>query len=605
MSGIELIIQTKTQIHKYIVKVLINLKFSVKLTQMEKSCAMCKSAFRVPEEDLKFYDMISPVFGEKKHPIPPPTLCPDCRCQRRLAWRNEKRLYHRKCDYSGKEILSIYSPDKPFKVFEQDIWHSDVWDPLTFGRDFDFSRPFFEQWNELHHAVPLPSMNLRFQNENSDYTNLSARNKNCYLIFASNDNEDCYYCTFLHRSHNMMDCYFTFDSESCYECVDCYDSNNLFFSQYCKNCFDSVLLYSCQGCSNCLGCVNLVNKQYHILNQPVSKEDFQRQYDSAIHHRAGFADILKQREALRLTLPHKYMAGFGSENCTGDHLSYSRNVKDSYDITYSEDCRYCVWFHKAKNCYDCYGWALPGELGLENHLLGNTFYNVAFSESCANNVSNLLYCRYCENGCKDLFGCIGLQHKQYCVFNKQYSKEEYEQLVPKIIEHMRTPLRSPSGSYAGQEWGEFFPHKLSPYGYNETVAQEYFPLKKEEVMARKWGWRDIEDELPKADRVIDADVLPDSIDGVHDDVLNCAIRSEVTGKPFKIVKQELRLYRDLQLPLPRRCFDQRHLDRMALRNPRKLWNRECAKCRKSMATSFAPDRPEIVYCEECYVKEVF
>ena len=32
------------------------------------------------------------------------------------------------------------------------------------------------------------------------------------------------------------------------------------------------------------------------------------------------------------------------------------------------------------------------------------------------------------------------------------------------------------------EWGEFFPSSLSPFGYNETVAQEHFPMSREEVL---------------------------------------------------------------------------------------------------------------------------
>ena len=27
------------------------------------------------------------------------------------------------------------------------------------------------------------------------------------------------------------------------------------------------------------------------------------------------------------------------------------------------------------------------------------------------------------------------------------------------------------------EWGEFFPSSISPFGYNETVAMEYYPIK--------------------------------------------------------------------------------------------------------------------------------
>jgi len=34
------------------------------------------------------------------------------------------------------------------------------------------------------------------------------------------------------------------------------------------------------------------------------------------------------------------------------------------------------------------------------------------------------------------------------------------------------------------EWGEFFDPSLSTFGYNETVACDYYPLKKEEALAK-------------------------------------------------------------------------------------------------------------------------
>jgi len=64
-----------------------------------------------------------------------------------------------------------------------------------------------------------------------------------------------------------------------------------------------------------------------------------------------------------------------------------------------------------------------------------------------------------------------LNTAKYCILNKQYTKEEYEKLMPKIIEYMEKT----------EEWGEFFPASLSPFGYNETIAMEYFPLTREEV----------------------------------------------------------------------------------------------------------------------------
>ena len=234
---------------------------------------------------------------------------------------------------------------------------------------------------------------------------------------------------------------------------------------------------------------------------------------------------------------------------------------------------------------------------------------------------------------KNIFGCIWLHSNQsYCIFNKQYTKEEYEVLVPKIIEHMMKT----------GEWGEFFPSSLSPFGYNETVAMEYFPLSREAVLGeapfwkelsevkrktedfqkietenpspaiagtpfQKWAyfnWSDYEAPFPKVDKIIPANKLPDDISKIPDDILNWAIECEITKKPFRIIKQELEFYRKHNLPIPRRHPDQRHLDRMALRNPRKLYERVCDKCQKEMMTTYSPERPEKVYCEECYNKEI-
>lgn len=155
------------------------------------------------------------------------------------------------------------------------------------------------------------------------------------------------------------------------------------------------------------------------------------------------------------------------------------------------------------------------------------------------------------------------------------------------------------------EWGEFLPPFLSNCGYNESTAQLYYPLKKEEALQLGFNWSEYIPPDPKADKIISANQLPDNIDKIPEDVINWAIRCEVTGKPFKITKQEYRFYKDHNLPVPRRIWLQRHIDRLSQRNPRKLWKRECGKCSKAIDTAYAPDRPETVFCEECYLKEVY
>jgi len=155
------------------------------------------------------------------------------------------------------------------------------------------------------------------------------------------------------------------------------------------------------------------------------------------------------------------------------------------------------------------------------------------------------------------------------------------------------------------EWGEFFPVALSPFAYNETVAQEYFPLTKGEAVKRGWQWRDEKDEMPKVSKVIPAAKLPMRINDIPDDITNWAVECASTGRPFRIIKQELDFYRKMRLPIPHFHPDERHKSRMALRNPRRLWTRSCGKCGEEIRTTYAPERPEKVYCENCYLQELY
>jgi hypothetical protein len=196
---------------------------------------------------------------------------------------------------------------------------------------------------------------------------------------------------------------------------------------------------------------------------------------------------------------------------------------------------------------------------------------------------------------EELFGCVGLKKEKYCVLNRKYSKEEYGALVPRIIQHMRD-----SG-----EWGEFFPPSLSPFGYNETIAQDYAPTTKGEALRKGCNWSDYVSPPPQVEKTVKASQIPDDISAIPDAILDWAVECEVTGRPFRIIKQELRFLREHRIPLPRRHPDVRYQDRLALRNPRLLFDRPCGTCGKRMETSYAPDRAEKVLCSECYLREVY
>jgi hypothetical protein len=196
---------------------------------------------------------------------------------------------------------------------------------------------------------------------------------------------------------------------------------------------------------------------------------------------------------------------------------------------------------------------------------------------------------------RNCFCCVNMMRAKYCIFNKQYTKEQYEELVPKIIEHMKKT----------GEWGEFYPMNISPFGYNKTSAQMYYPLTEDEVLAKGLKWDDYDPPLPDVEKIVEAKDIPDNITEIPDAALNFALKCEVSGKLFKLTLQELQFYRKHNIPLPRRAPYQRHLDRFSRRNPRKFWERKCAKCGKVIKTTYSPDRPEKVCCEECYLREAY
>src|SRR3989344_2593744 len=146
------------------------------------TCSKCKQGFEITPDDQAFYQKIA---------VPAPTLCPSCRAIRRMVWWNEHHLYRKK-DMHGTEIFSTFPEASPIKIMERDAWWGDAWDAMEYGKDYDFSKPFFMQFGELMRAVPWPSRDVQ-RLVNSDYSNMASDLKNCYLVFNSGKSENCLY----------------------------------------------------------------------------------------------------------------------------------------------------------------------------------------------------------------------------------------------------------------------------------------------------------------------------------------------------------------------------------------------------------------------------
>ncbi len=563
---------------------------------MFKNCRQCGVRFEITDEDLQAYDKFSPTFDGKKFHIPTPKMCPLCRQQRRLAFRNERKLYTRKCDLSGRQIISIYSPDKPYKVYDQPEWWSDKWDPLIYGREYDFSRDFSKQLKDLYVDVPRVSMHI-LSSENCYYNSYLLYCKNCYLLSGGGYNEDCMFGKYISFSKDVLNALCVYSSEFCYEIVASDGCYNCRFLLNCRNCSDCTVIEDCSGCKNCYCCFGLRSKEYCVFNEFVGKEKYQefvQEYEYLTNSKIEF--LRKELQELSANMPHIQSHIYASENCSGDAIFNSKNCHFAYDVKDSEDCKF---LHNSPKCVGTYDAVYCAPDGLQ------FCYNVC---SCVGtNLMATYFVWYCDNvrysmdclNSQDLFGCVGLRNKRYCVFNKQYGKEEYEKLVAKIIEQMQK-----DGA-----WGEFMPYQLAPCDYNETVAMEYFPLSKEQILKLDAHFHE-----EKVVQGPDKDFYdpPADIREVPDSILDKTLKCEVSGREYKITPQELKFYQRMKVPIPRRHPDQRHYDRLKLHGYYRLWEKECAKCQKSMQTVYASDKennahfaPQNVCCEGCYLRELY
>lgn len=426
------------------------------------------------------------------------------------------------------------------------------------------------------------------------------------MVTGGYGSEDCIYGGPVFSKHSV-DSYLVLNADRAY---DNFSSSNIYgtkFVYYSEECMDSSFLFDCKGCTNCFGCVNLRNKQYCIFNQQYSKAEYREQmkyWDTG-----SFVRLQEAREkfmALKMQTPHRYAIVTNGIDVTGNDIQNSKNctycfvakngvenckyisgggllLKDSHDVTSGGD--------KSQVLYNCAGTVSSDHMICVNG--ANTAHDVAYSEQAIN--------------CSDMFGCAFLKHKQFCILNKQYTEQEYRSLREKIVQQMYDmPYRDRKDrSYT---YGDYFPIEMSPFAYNESWAFDQYALTKEKTQAAGYNWRDrvsshhVPDirsgELVDHIRDVDASITTRVIECAHRESCN-----EICTGAFKVIPEELQFYQQNNVALPRLCPNCRHFQRLSFQNPLKLWHRKCANCTNEFETTYAPDRKEIIYCQECYNRE--
>ncbi len=570
----------------------------------KKQCNQCSKTFPILVEDTAMYTQFS---------VPEPTLCPDCRNQRRLAFRNERVLYRRNCDKCNVNMVSVYPGDSTYTVYCATCWWGDDWDPLSFGMQYGSKRSFFEQFGELLKSVPRVGL-VGSHNENSEYVNYANYMKDCYLIYGANDAENSLYTWRIYHSRDCVDCVHITKSELCYYAIDVEEAYNSHYIFKSKGVTDSAFLFDCQSVRNCFLSTNLRTAEYVFKNKQLTKSEYERaiqDYDLGSYEKSqkGWNEF---KELFQKKAVHRSIDSVNSEDVTGNDFVNCHNCYYAFAMKDSENTRYTYYGEALKDSMDTVlsGW--PGERIYETMSGGIGCYNVKFCAVCWT-CTNTEYSDNCHNS-DNLFGSAGIKKGKYTILNVQYTEAKFTLLRDKIVNDMKQR----------GEYGEFFPYNLSPFSYNETLANDFYPLTQETVQQRGWKWQE---NLPSTTGDTTVQELPDHISDVPDSIIKEVIQCTDCKRNYKIIQQELAFYRQVGITLPRQCSNCRLNERMSIRNPMYLWQRQCmctrpprfagdagaaqtshghpGRCPNTFETTYDPSGLEIVYCGQCYQKEIY
>ncbi len=500
----------------------------------------------------------------------------------------------------------MYAPEAPYKVYCPQCWWSDNWDPFEYGRDYDFKRPFFEQFNELWKEVPLLGLSIDpLASRISPHNNNAGHMKNCYMLFHADFNEDSAYGAIVLHNKSVLDSSLIHSSELCYDSMHTYKSSRCvgLRSQVTES-LDCFFLKDSANCQDCFASANLRKKKYHIFNKPYTKEEYFKEikkWDLGSHK--TYKEVQQLAEEHWQKLPPKPHMDEFTINYTGSHVFQSKNCKECYEVGFAEDCKFMFLMYDPpiKDCYDISGWGNNLALAYECCLAGEQSSNLRF---CHDSGLSLFNAEYSKNsfGGSNHFGCVSVKKGNYCILNKKYSEKEFNDLRERIISHMEEmPYIDKKGKT--YKYGEFFPPELSPFAYNETLAQNFFPLSEEEAEDKGYVWR--EQENREYETTTKAADLPDHIKEAKNDILKEVIACQKCGRGYKIIQMELDFLRKMNLPLPRHCPFCRVNEKLAqwVKNLRVV-DRVCSKCGEKFQTNYPKEEAPYILCKKCWLAEV-
>lgn len=538
-----------------------------------RTCAETGASFEITEAAFGLY---------KKLGVPLPTVAPHVRLRRLRAHMGGIELFPRTID--GAQIITMYDPESPAALIDERQWYQDSHDAMQYGREIRPNEAFFEQWKAFSPTVPLPATISDPESDNCSWSLYELEFKNCYATYGGVRCSDLLYGDMCIDTSNTLDAAFMVQSEWLYDCIEGFGCSQTFFSDSCVQCRDVYFSYGCNNCTDCFACVNLENKQYCILNVQYSKEEYFETIKKFDLSDTAVVQRLKKEAATF------WQKGY---TCAENNIRSERS--NGYDVVDSADTVGISTF-KTERLYNAFDVALVKDScdlttcsALEssvNSVVCTDGFENKMSVSCTGciDVEYSLQCISCEH----CFGCVGLKRKKYCIFNVQYSKEEYWKKVDEIKAKM----------IARGEYGQFFPYGTSLLAYNTSHAGAFFPLTQKQI--EELGGRFYKQKTITPDGV--ANTVPQKMSKVDDDILSKQFVCSETQRPYRIVKPELDFHKRFNIALPTVHPSVRRKKRYAKMQGLELKELACHECGKKMMTRMDQMSSRKNVCGTCYKK---
>ncbi len=553
-------------------------------TPGESICALTCRTWKVTEKDLVF---------SKRFMVPVPDWHPEVLLNYLNGFNTGLAVFWNKDSLTGKPIISAIHPDNPIPVTSEEEFSKN--DFSSVSQDVQIDKSVFDQIWSLKLKIPhIATRNVDVKNSIAIASN---EVRDSYLACGSFASSGLLYSYALAFSEDSIDCV---NSEHIYRSYQVTGSRNIFDSQFIYEsvqCQSSGFLFDCWNCEFCFGATNKRNKKYLWMNEQLSKEEWEKQRKAI-----DFSDV-NQTEYWKNYFYELWKKdgiwpqafSIGNIEAEGEHM---------YKSVRCEDCFWQISSHDS----------LHMRFGLENK---NSLYtsgqgreqdtcfsagggNGAKNKFClgCNSGINLEYCFNCSH-CENCFGCVGLVHKQFHIFNKLYSEEEYWQKVDELKCAM----------LERGEYGKFFPAKFSPNGFQYSVGQIYFGYSEHDLdifQAPRFDPKRGQVLAPNVseDKIIKASDLPKKLSDVDPaKYINRSILDEEIDRSYSILPKEFSLYQQRKLPLPRQHFVTRLCNLIRHSNSPIRKQAVCTFCSNEIETylnlTFSERK---ILCKSCYLQ---